>query len=211
MKSAGCKPGNWSDLGWKQKDIAEALGVTEGAVSQWFKKAKEQGVAALKHKSPPGSQPKLSKEQQAQLPTLLAQGAEAFGFRGKQWTRERVAIMIKQQFGVNYHPAHCSRLLRNLNYSQQKPRDLATQRDEDAIRSWKEQRFDELKSQAKAEGRTIVFVDESGFYLLPMAVRTYAPRGQTPVLRVRMTRDHVSAIGGITPEGRIFMQMQTRS
>lgn len=41
-----------------------------------------------------------------------------------------------------------------------------------------------------------------------MRVRTYAPIGQTPVLRVPLTRDHLSAIGGITPDGRIFMQMQ---
>ena len=44
-----------------------------------------------------------------------------------------------------------------------------------------------------------------------MLVRTYAPVGQTPVLRVRLTRDHLSAIGGITPEGRLFMQMQERA
>jgi transposase len=53
--------------------------------------------------------------------------------------------------------------------------------------------------------------DESGFYLLPMAVRTYAPVGQTPVLRVPLTRDHVSAIGALTPEGRLFMQTQDHS
>jgi hypothetical protein len=50
--------------------------------------------------------------------------------------------------------------------------------------------------------------DEAGFYLLPIVVRTYAPRGHTPVLRVPLTRDHASAIGGITPDGHIFMQMQ---
>jgi transposase len=65
--------------------------------------------------------------------------------------------------------------------------------------------------KAEAEKRTIIFVDESGFYLLPMAVRTYAPRGQTPVLSVKLTRDHLSAIGGITEKGRIFMQMQERA
>jgi transposase len=43
---------------------------------------------------------------------------------------------------------------------------------------------------------------------LPMAVRTYAPRGQTPVLRVKLTRDHLSAIGAITPDGQLFMQRQ---
>jgi DDE superfamily endonuclease len=44
-----------------------------------------------------------------------------------------------------------------------------------------------------------------------MVVRTYAPRGQTPVLRVKLTRDHLSAIGGITEKGRIFMQIQERA
>lgn len=102
------------EKGWKQKDIAEALGVTEGAVSQWLKKAREQGVEALKHKSPPGAAPKLSKQQFAQLPALLERGAEAFGFRGQVWTTERVAQMIQQQFGIKYHPAHCSLILRKL-------------------------------------------------------------------------------------------------
>ena len=54
-------------------------------------------------------------------------------------------------------------------------------------------------------------MDEAGFYLLPMCVRTYAPVGQTPVLHVPLSRDHLSAIGGITPQGRIFMQMQERA
>ncbi|EFH83043.1 helix-turn-helix domain-containing protein [Ktedonobacter racemifer] len=154
MSKKSIPPKNWREerrmqawklhkKGWKQKDIAEALGVTEGAVSQWFKKAREQGVEALKHKSPPGAIPKWSKEQQAQFPALLELGAEAFGFRGQVWTTARVAQMIQQQFGVKYHPAHCSLLLRNLKYSQQKPIKKATQRDEDAIRTWKELHFDE--------------------------------------------------------------------
>ena len=57
----------------------------------------------------------------------------------------------------------------------------------------------------------MVFVDESAFYLLPMAVHTYAPCGQTPVLRVPLSYDHLSAMGGITPEGRIFMQIRDHS
>jgi transposase len=64
---------------------------------------------------------------------------------------------------------------------------------------------------ADAEGRTIVWVDEAGFYLLPLAVRTWAPRGQTPVLRVKLTHDHLSAISGITLEGRLFLQVRRDS
>ena len=135
------------EQGWKQKDIAAALGVTEGAVSHWFKKAKTQGAEALRHQPPPGATAKLSQQQQAQLPALLAKGAEAFGFRGQVWTTARVAQMIKQEFGVSYHPAHCSRLLRALKYSLQKPIQKATQRNETAIKTWKDEHWDALKKR----------------------------------------------------------------
>lgn len=65
--------------------------------------------------------------------------------------------------------------------------------------------------KADEEQATIVWVDEAGFYLLPMAVRTWAPHGQTPVLRVKLTRGHLSAISGITLDGRLFMQVRRAS
>ena len=64
------------------------------------------------------------------------------------------------------------------------------------------------RKKATDEGRTVVWVDPSGFSLLPMAVRTWAPKDQTPVLRVPLTRDHLSAISGITADGRLFLQTQ---
>jgi transposase len=67
------------------------------------------------------------------------------------------------------------------------------------------------QKKAAAEGYTIVWIDESGFYLLPLAVRTWAPRGQTPLLRVKLTHDHLSVISGITLDGRLFMQMREQA
>ena len=55
--------------GWKQQDIAAALGVTPGAVSQWLKRGREQGVEGLRRHPAPGRQPRLSPEQLAQVPT----------------------------------------------------------------------------------------------------------------------------------------------
>jgi transposase len=133
------------ERGWKQSEIAEALGVTEGAVSQWMKCAREEGAQALRHKPPPGAPSRLSDEQRARLPELLAQGAQAHGFRGEVWTCERVAELIHREFGVSYHPAHVSRVVRALGLSLQKPMRRANQRDEQAIRHWKEQRWPELK------------------------------------------------------------------
>ncbi len=64
------------------------------------------------------------------------------------------------------------------------------------------------QKKAHGEGRTIVFVDESGFYLLPGVVRTYAPCAQTPVLRPVHTRDHVSVMSGITMDGRLYTMVR---
>ncbi len=67
------------------------------------------------------------------------------------------------------------------------------------------------KKGADQEGRTIVWADESAFYLLPGAVRTYAPRGRTPILRLPLTRDHLSVISAITPAGRLLTLAQDRA
>ena len=100
--------------GWSQRQIAVELGVTQGAVSQWLTRAREGdgGTEALRSHPAPGRRTTLTTEQLSQLPTLIARGAEAYGFQGNQWTTIRVAAFLKQQFSVSYHPAHVSRLLR---------------------------------------------------------------------------------------------------
>ena len=67
------------------------------------------------------------------------------------------------------------------------------------------------QKKAVAEGRTVVLVDQSGFYLLPSKVHTYAPVAQTPVIRAPLSRDHLSAMGGITPEGKLYLMVQERA
>ena len=133
------------ERGWKQTEIADALGVSEGAVSQWMKRAREKGVQDLRHKPPPGAPPRLREEERGRLPELLARGAEAHGFRGEVWTCERVALVIRREFGVGYHPAHVSRLLKKLRLSLQKPERRADQRDEEAIDNWKQKKWPALK------------------------------------------------------------------
>jgi transposase len=140
--------------GWSQQRTAEALGVSKGAVSQWMKRARQGGgPQALKRRPAPGATPRLSDEQRAKLPELLARGAQAHGFKGEVWTCERVATVIRKEFGVSYHPAHVSRLLKALKQSLQKPQRQAEQRDEEAIERWKEERWPSLKRGRSRKAR----------------------------------------------------------
>ena len=141
---------------WPQKQIAAALGVSEGAISQWLKRARDGGgVEALRHRPPPGMRPRLSAEQRAQLPTLLARGAPAYGFSGDVWTADRVAVVIEQVFGVRYSRDHVSRILRVCGWSRQQPITRATQRDEAKITAWGEERWPALKKgRTKREPRS---------------------------------------------------------
>lgn len=141
--------------GWKQKDIAAALGVTQGAVSQWVKRGRDGGVAALRRRTAPGSSPRLTAEQRTQLVDALAKGAPAFGFIGEVWTTKRIAAIIKELFGVSYHPAHVSRLVRALGQSVQLPVTQATQRDEAAIAAWQHERWPALKKRQKQKGEPL--------------------------------------------------------
>jgi|SRR5687768_8656262 len=133
--------------GWKQRDIAAALGVTEGAVSQWLTRARAGGVEALRRRPPPGAPPKLPRDQLARVPVLLARGAEAFGFRGDVWTCPRIAAVIETAFGVRYTAAHISRLTRAFGWTAQVPVVVPTQRDEAAIRRWWEEHWPALKKR----------------------------------------------------------------
>jgi transposase len=132
--------------GWKQSLIAKALGVTPGAVSQWLKRAREEGVESLRRRLGTGAPRRLKTEERAKLPQLLAQGAEAYGFQGEVWTRGRVAEVIWREFGVRYDPSHVGRILRACGWSRQKPIRRAKQRDEEAIRAWREERWPPTRS-----------------------------------------------------------------
>jgi transposase len=197
--------------GWYQRDIAEALGVREETVSRWLARARQGGAAALRERPRPGPPPKLTPGQKRLIPEFLWHGAEAYGFRGDVWTCARIAWVIEEEFGVRYDWGHVGRLLKELAWTPQVPIRRAIQRDEEAIRRWRDEAWPELQRRARRERRTLVFEDESGFYLLPGVVKTYAPKGRTPVLREKQTRDHLSVMGGMTPQGKVYTLVRQES
>jgi transposase len=197
--------------GWYQRDIAEALDVSEVTVSDWLALVRDGGPDALRARSSPGPPPKLTASQKRSIPELLWHGPEAYGFRGLVWTCARIARVIEEEFGVRYHKGHIGRILKALRWTPQKPIKRAIQRDEEAIIRWRVETWPELRRKARREHRVLIFEDESGFYLLPGVVKTYAPEGLAPVLREKQTRDHLSVMGAMTPEGRVYTLVREES
>jgi|SRR5208283_1907585 len=197
--------------GWTQQDIAYALGASKGAVSHWIHTAEDFGANGLRSHSSPGHPAKLTPSQKWQIPEFLWHGAEAYGFRGDVWTCARVAQVIEWEFGICYHKDHVSRMLKELGWTPQIPVTRAVQRDEAAIARWRVEVWPKLRRQASRERRALVFIDESGIYLLPGVVKTYGPKGQTPVVDKWLSRDHLSVMAGVTPEGKLYTLVRQKS
>ena len=223
MVAFGTPPADWKEWrriralelyheNWMQVDIAAALDVSQAAVSQWLSLAGHGGPEALRSRTGHGRPPKLTPAEMSQIPEFLWHGAEAYGFRGDVWTCGRIAEVLREELGVVYHPGHVSRLLKQLGWTPQLPITRAIQRDEQAIQEWRLKVWPMLKQQARKERRTLLFTDESGFYLLPGIVKTYAPSGMTPVLHEFQTRDHLSVMGALAHKGyRAYTMVRHKS
>lgn len=133
--------------GWKQREIATALDVSEGAVSRWFKRVEEKGKEGLQARPHTGRPPELSNEEKRLIPDFLGHGAEAYGFRGAVWTCPRVRKVIEWEFGVIYHRSHIARLLKELQWTPQQPIERAIQRNEVEITRWRNEIWLETKKK----------------------------------------------------------------
>jgi transposase len=177
--------------------VARLFGVHVASVHRWRRMARRAGgLQAVVH---PGPKPGLNDAQLHKLEALLLKGAKHHGWHNELWTAARVAVLIERHFGIRYHPEHVRKILKDrLNWSSQKPRRKARERDDKEVERWKDDELPRIIREAFARDAHVVFLDESGFQLNPSVRRTLAPRGQTPVLEAWDRRDRVSAISCIT-------------
>lgn len=140
----------------RQAEIAQHLGVSEAAVSQWKKKLSAEGEEALQPRQATGRPPKLDDEAKQSLLKILDTGARASGFPTEQWTQARIKQIIKQEFGVSYHQNYISYLLHDLGWSVQKPDPRAMERDEELIQAWLSKDWPRIKKSAAQRRRNRV-------------------------------------------------------
>jgi transposase len=127
--------------------VARQVGAAVSSVFRWWRVYQRQGPRGLNAKPTPGRPPRLSAAEKRHLVTLLTRGAVRAGYRTELWTLPRVAEVIRQEFGVRYHPAHVWKVLTALRWSCQKPERRAIERDEVAIARWTRQEWPRIKKR----------------------------------------------------------------
>lgn len=128
-------------------EVAEIVQVPASSVRRWRVAWKRDGDAALSAKPHPGPRPKLTPSQQRQLLRILTRGARASAYLTELWTCRRVAEVVKEHFGVEYHPDHVGRMLRSLGWTPQKPERRARERNEEQVRRWRECDWPRIKKR----------------------------------------------------------------
>jgi transposase len=129
------------------REVSRLTGAASSSVSRWKHDLEQGGLEALKAKPHPGRPPRLTAQQKQELEEILLKGAGAAGFPTDLWTLARVAEVIEREFGVKYHPGHVWYILRDMGWSCQKPERRARERDEEAIRQWREKQWIQVKKK----------------------------------------------------------------
>jgi transposase len=138
------RAGRLLQRGVAQAEVARRVGVTRTTVSQWNAQLGAGGMEALKSR-PRGRPSGLDDAQRRELIRALTAGALAEGFATDLWTLPRVGQLIKRRFTRSYSESQVWRILVSLGFSCQRPSARALERDEAAIKRWKQTRWPALK------------------------------------------------------------------
>jgi transposase len=135
--------------GYNQSEVARRVKVRSQPVSRWARAVAEEGEKALDAAGRAGRKPLLDYAQRKQLTARLMEGPEKLGYETPLWSCNRVAHLIEQEFGVSYHAGHVWKILRQLNWSPQRPAGRALERNEAVIDDWKRKTWPEIKKKPK--------------------------------------------------------------
>lgn len=207
----------WVHEGKSLKGIAELLQVHVKTVENWLKRFMVKGLGWLcgKHYQGRGRKARLTGTQKKILRKLVERGPEASGFDCGVWNSALIAELIWRRWGVGYNPRYLSTLLKQLGLSYQKACFISDRCNEEAYQQarqvWVEQTWPALLAQAKRTHAVILFTDEASFAMWGSLGRTWAPRGQQPMLKTTGQRKGLKMFGAIDFHSGAFYYHEARS
>jgi len=193
--------------GQRQSAIAELLEVRQATISDWWKRYREGGWAALKPRKRgrvPGTARYLKLEQEAEVQRLITDHTpDQLKLDFALWTRQAVIDLITERFGVTYALQTMSEILARWGFTPQRPVKRAYEQRPGEVKRWLDETYPEVEARAKVEKAEIFWADETAVKSEAHTQRGFAPKGQTPVVRQPAKRFHSSVLSAINNRGKM--------
>jgi transposase len=185
------------------EDVIKTFGLHRSNIYNWLKKYDKGGFNALRSTKAKGPEPKLSVGQKARLAKYLLKNPTQLRFEYALWTVAMIKELIATRFDVLYSSVQIGRLLKQIGFSKQKPLERAYQQDPVEVAIWLKKKYPAIKRNAKKGKRAIFFCDEAGFHATAQYGSTWAPIGETPIIKSTGQRQKVNCISAISNRGKL--------
>jgi transposase len=196
--------------GERPSDVIKSFGLCRTTIYKWLEADRGGGEEALKARKHPGPEPKLSPTQKLKVRKWInGKDPRQYGFDFGLWTRQIVADLVEEKFGIQIGVTAVGRFLAELDITPQKPLRRAYERDPVAIEQWTQRVFPQLRARAKRSGAKIFFLDEAGVRSDQVLGRTWGIRGETPEVSTSGKRQSVNAISAVNARGEFWYETYT--
>ena len=196
--------------GTTQGEVATLFGVTRRAVNNWMRRAAQNGLSVLKaqRRGRPIGGGRLKPTQAAVIVRLIRdRRPDQLKLPFYLWTREAVAQLIEQKFGVALSVWTVGRYLGVWGFTPQKPVRRAFERNPEAVKRWLKEEYPAIRRRAQREKAEIYWGDEMGLRSDHAAGRSFSPRGETPVIPGTGKRFACNMVSAITNRGRLLFMV----
>jgi transposase len=187
--------------GLNQGQAAQLVGVHRQTVNTWVKRHREQGEGGLldgRRVSPRRGKGRLTAEETRQVRAwIIERTPDQLELPFALWTSRAVRELIERRLGKRLGLTAVQLYLQRWGLTPQKPLIRAKERSPAALQAWLEQGYPAIAKRARAARAVIYWGDETGIANQDQIGRSYAPRGQTPVIArsaKRITRSMISAV-----------------
>jgi len=195
------------DQGRRQSEVARLLDVSQPTISLWRQRFLKGGWAALRKRKrgrEVGTDRRLNREQEKEIQkTIVDHTPDQLKMTFALWSRHAVQQLIKDKYDVSYTLQGVGRLLKDWGFTPQRPAKRAIERNDEAVRKWKEEDYPQLAARAKAEKAEIWWADETAAKPECHFRRSFSPKGKTPVIKQSAKRFHSSIISALNNQGKL--------
>jgi transposase len=193
--------------GMKLVEVAQVVGLARGTIISAVKAYKTGGWQAVAVKArgrSVGDGRTLNAEQEKAIRAMICDRTpDQLKLPYALWTRSAVGDLIHQQVGIKLPVRTVGHYLKRWGFTPQKPIRKAYEQRPAAVKKWLEEEYPAIAQRAKAEGAEIQWGDETGLRSDDVRGRSYAPKGQTPVVQVCSNRESLSLISSVTNQGKV--------